>query len=150
MRRLWISRCESAITATISRLSPASAPASALEAVFRREYQPLWPMKTSPSRRSVRRMVSQPRASHKKASHAAVHLTPTETAILTLLPTHRTLAAIGDRLGISRPTVKTHVQNIYRKLGATNRAEAVESAESAGLLPTGNDRAAASAVPRTS
>ena len=107
-------------------------------------------MKTSPSRRSVRRMVSQPRASHKKASHAAVHLTPTETAILTLLPTHRTLAAIGDRLGIGRPTVKTHVQNIYRKLGATNRAEAVESAESAGLLPTGNDRAAASAVPRTS
>ena len=47
-----------------------------------------------------------------------VHLTPTETAVLTLLPTHLTLAAIGDHLGISRPTVKTHVKHIYKKLGA--------------------------------
>jgi Bacterial regulatory proteins, luxR family len=30
--------------------------------------------------------------------------------------------------------VKTHVENIYKKLGATNRAEAVEFAERAGLL----------------
>ena len=81
-------------------------------------------------------MVSQPRASRKRASRTAVDLTPTEAAVLTLLPTHRTLAAIGDRLGVSRPTVKTHVQHIYKKLGATNRAEAVELAESAGLLPT--------------
>ena len=85
-------------------------------------------------------MAGQVRASRERASRTAVHLTPTETAVLTLLPTHRTLAAIGDRLGISRPTVKTHVQHIYKKLGATNRAEAVESAESAGLLPTGRER----------
>jgi DNA-binding NarL/FixJ family response regulator len=31
--------------------------------------------------------------------------------------------------------VKTHVENIYKKLGATNRAEAVTRAETAGLLP---------------
>ena len=68
-----------------------------------------------------------------------VHLTPTETAVLNLLPTHRTLAAIGEHLGSSRPTVKTHVQHIYEKLGATNRAEAVKSAESAGLLSTSRD-----------
>jgi len=43
--------------------------------------------------------------------------------------------AIGTELGIGRPTVKTHVENIYKKLGATNRAEAVSLAESAGLLP---------------
>ncbi len=81
-------------------------------------------------------MAGQPRTSRKKASRTPVQLTPTETAVLTLLPTHRTLAAIGDRLGIGRPTVKTHVQHIYEKLGATNRAEAVELAESAGVLPT--------------
>ena len=81
-------------------------------------------------------MASQPRAFGKRTTRAAVHLTPTETAVLNLLPTHQTLARIGDHLGISRPTVKTHVQHIYKKLGATNRAEAVESAESAGLLPT--------------
>jgi LuxR family maltose regulon positive regulatory protein len=55
--------------------------------------------------------------------------------VLALLPTYRTLAAIGTELGIGRRTVETHVGNIYRKLGATNRAEAVELAESAGLLP---------------
>jgi DNA-binding NarL/FixJ family response regulator len=55
--------------------------------------------------------------------------------VLALLPTYRTLAAIGTELDIGRPTVKTHVENISRKLGATNRAEAVQCAESAGLLP---------------
>ncbi len=64
-----------------------------------------------------------------------VSLTPAETRVLTLLPTHQTLAGIGSQLGIARPTVKTHVQNIYKKLGATKRAEAVKLAESAGLLP---------------
>jgi hypothetical protein len=36
--------------------------------------------------------------------------------------------------------VKTHVENIYKKLGASTRAEAVTLAESAGLLPV-SDRA---------
>jgi hypothetical protein len=31
--------------------------------------------------------------------------------------------------------VKTHVENIYKKLGASTRAEAVKLAESAGFLP---------------
>jgi LuxR family transcriptional regulator, maltose regulon positive regulatory protein len=81
-------------------------------------------------------MAGQPRAFGKRTARAAVYLTPTETAVLNLLATHKTLAGIGDQLGISRPTVKTHVRHIYKKLGATNRAEAVESAENAGLLPT--------------
>lgn len=55
--------------------------------------------------------------------------------MLSLLATHRTLAAIGDELGIGRPTVKTHVAHIYRKLGAGRRAEAVTLAERAGLIP---------------
>jgi DNA-binding CsgD family transcriptional regulator len=55
-------------------------------------------------------------------------------SVVALLPTHRTLAAIGDELGVARPTVKTHVQHIYEKLGANNRAEAVGLAERAGIL----------------
>jgi LuxR family transcriptional regulator, maltose regulon positive regulatory protein len=72
--------------------------------------------------------------SRKETTFAKVHLTPSEGSVLALLPTHRTLAAIGAELGIGRPTVKTHVQHIYKKLGASNRAEAVQLAESAGLL----------------
>ena len=64
-----------------------------------------------------------------------VSLTPAETRVLALLPTYRTLAAIGTELGVGRPTVKTHVENIYKKLGATTRAEAVTIAGSVGLLP---------------
>jgi DNA-binding CsgD family transcriptional regulator len=63
-----------------------------------------------------------------------VRLTPTEARVLALLPTYRTLAAIGTELGVGRPTVKTHVENIYKKLGATKRAEAILLAEDAGLL----------------
>jgi DNA-binding CsgD family transcriptional regulator len=66
-------------------------------------------------------------------------LTPRESRVLALLPTYRTLAAIGDDLGIARPTVKTHVQHIYEKLGAANRAEAVRLAESEGLLPSATE-----------
>jgi LuxR family maltose regulon positive regulatory protein len=70
-----------------------------------------------------------------KEPRTRVSLTPAEARVLSLLPTYRTLAAIGTELGIGRPTVKTHVGNIYKKIGATNRAEAVQLAESANLLP---------------
>jgi LuxR family maltose regulon positive regulatory protein len=78
---------------------------------------------------------SQPTTASRKAPRGTVSLTPAETRVLYFLPTYRTLAAIGTQLGIGRPTVKTHVENIYKKLGATTRAEAVKRAESAGLLP---------------
>jgi DNA-binding CsgD family transcriptional regulator len=65
---------------------------------------------------------------------ATPSLTPAETRVLRLLATYRTLAAIGDELGIGRPTVKTHVQHIYEKLGVNARAEAVLRAERQGLL----------------
>jgi DNA-binding CsgD family transcriptional regulator len=71
----------------------------------------------------------------RKASRGPVLLTPAERRVLALLPTYRTLADIGTQLGVGRPTVKTHVENIYKKLGATTRAEAVTRAERAGFLP---------------
>ena len=66
-------------------------------------------------------------------------LTPAETRVLALLATYRTLAAIGDELGIGRPTVKTHVEHIYKKLGANTRAGAVKRAQHTGLIPARED-----------
>ena len=62
-------------------------------------------------------------------------LTPAEHRVLELLPTHLTEAQMAEQLFVSRNTVKTHLKGVYRKLGATTRAEAVDRARDAGLLP---------------
>jgi LuxR family maltose regulon positive regulatory protein len=61
-------------------------------------------------------------------------LTTAELRVLHYLPTNLSLAAIGDRLYVSRYTVKTHCASIYRKLNVSSRSEAVESARDVGLL----------------
>ena len=40
---------------------------------------------------------------------------------------------IARRLFVSRNTVKTQVRSVYRKIGASTRAEAVAWAEAAGI-----------------
>jgi DNA-binding CsgD family transcriptional regulator len=80
-------------------------------------------------------IIGQPNIDSRKESLKRVSLTPAENRVLALLPTYRTLAGIGTELGIGRPTVKTHVENIYKKLGASKREEAVKLAERSGLLP---------------
>ncbi len=45
-----------------------------------------------------------------------------------------TYAELAERLGISRQTVPVHVRNIYRKLEASNRSEAVFEASRLGLI----------------
>jgi len=64
---------------------------------------------------------------------AASALTAAELRLVPLLPTHLTYPEIGERLFISRHTVKTHAGSIYRKLGASSRAEAVERIKELGL-----------------
>jgi LuxR family maltose regulon positive regulatory protein len=64
-----------------------------------------------------------------------VRLTAAESKVLTLLPTHLTVEAIGERLGRHRSTVKTHIAHIYKKLGVGTRGEAVARAREAGFLP---------------
>lgn len=61
-------------------------------------------------------------------------LTTAELRTLQYLPTHLSLREIGERLYITRNTVKTHTIAIYRKLGATSRSEAVTRGRELGLL----------------
>ncbi|MDR1853018.1 MAG: response regulator transcription factor [Propionibacteriaceae bacterium] len=58
-------------------------------------------------------------------SEDIVNLTPAERRILNLLSQGYTNEQLGARLSVSPLTVKTHLQNIYKKLGVHSRAEAV-------------------------
>ena len=64
----------------------------------------------------------------------ASSLTAAELRLVPLLPTHLTFPQIGERLFISRSTVKTHATSIYQKLGVSSRSEAVEQLRVIGLL----------------
>ncbi len=63
----------------------------------------------------------------------ASSLTAAELRLVPLLQTHLTYPEMGEQLFISRHTVKTHAGSVYRKLGVTSRAEAVERIRELGL-----------------
>ncbi len=62
-------------------------------------------------------------------------LTEREMQVLQLLPSGASNKTIALQLGLSENTVKTHIRNIFGKLGVQSRAEAVSSAMQRGLLP---------------
>ena len=61
-------------------------------------------------------------------------LTTAELRLLPLLSTHLTFAEIGERLFISRHTVKTQAISIYRKLGVSSRSETIARMSELGLV----------------
>jgi LuxR family transcriptional regulator, maltose regulon positive regulatory protein len=61
-------------------------------------------------------------------------LSDREIRVLRYLPTHLSAPEIARELSVSTSTVKTHLRNLYAKLGVHSRTEAVESARALGLL----------------
>ena len=61
-------------------------------------------------------------------------LTKRELEVLMCLPTRLSTVEIATRLQISPNTVKTHVKNIYKKLDAGSRNEAILNAARLHLL----------------
>src|SRR5919204_5875864 len=61
-------------------------------------------------------------------------LTERELVILDALTRGLSNSAIGKELWVAEQTVKFHLTNIYRKLGASNRTEAVRRAYELGLV----------------
>ena len=61
-------------------------------------------------------------------------LTPRELEVIKLLASGCTYSQIAVRLGISAHTVKTHVDRIFEKLAANDRAQAVAIAVRRGLI----------------
>ena len=68
------------------------------------------------------------------ADASSPKLTPREREVLELLRVGMTNKDIAAALGVAPGTVKTHVQELLEKLGATGRTEAVNLALQRGLL----------------
>ena len=68
------------------------------------------------------------------ADIAGMGLTGAELRLLPLLATHMSFREIGERLYVSRNTVKTQAISIYRKLGVSGRSEAIHRADELGLV----------------
>jgi two-component system NarL family response regulator len=71
---------------------------------------------------------------------AAPKLSPREMEVLALLKDGRSNEEIGEQLGISDQTVKTHLRALREKLGAADRAGAVGKAFELGLLKPADRR----------
>jgi two-component system nitrate/nitrite response regulator NarL len=62
-------------------------------------------------------------------------LSKREAEILLLLVEGRTNKEIAIALDLQEITIKVHLRNVYRKIGAANRAQAVRIAMSSGWVP---------------
>ena len=67
-------------------------------------------------------------------SPPAPSLTPREMDILWGISKGFTRGELAERLEISKQTVPVHIKNVYRKLHANNRLEAVYEALRHGLI----------------
>jgi two-component system nitrate/nitrite response regulator NarL len=65
---------------------------------------------------------------------AKVALTSREMQILRGVAKGHTTKRLSQDLGITAPSIETHLRNIFRKLGASNRGEAVSAALKLGLI----------------
>lgn len=72
----------------------------------------------------------------REAAARGVGLTRREAEILTALGTGKANKQIAFDLGVTEQAVKYHLTNVYRKLGAQNRVEALRLAAERGLLET--------------
>ncbi|MDX3384065.1 response regulator transcription factor [Streptomyces niveiscabiei] len=61
-------------------------------------------------------------------------LTPRETVILGRVAQAQSNMRIADELFLAEATVKRHLTNIYRKLGAVSRVDAIRRARDSGIL----------------
>jgi LuxR family maltose regulon positive regulatory protein len=68
------------------------------------------------------------------ATNQKPQLTKREIEIVQHLNTGKPITSIGASLHVSHNTMKTHLKNVYRKLGVEGRDQAVEKAKSLGLI----------------
>jgi ATP/maltotriose-dependent transcriptional regulator MalT len=64
----------------------------------------------------------------------AASISPREQQILQLVCAGLSNREIGARCSVSASTVKTHLENIYRKLGVNSRMQAISQAQTLNLV----------------
>lgn len=126
--------CEATVTAQASRASRVAQEAAELAdslgmpgalAIAPRS---LW------QRRDVSRSPHPLLAQAASQTRPGSDLTGRELELLRLMATDMTIPEMAERLFVSIPTLKWHRANLYRKLGATSRREALATAVDTGLL----------------
>jgi DNA-binding NarL/FixJ family response regulator len=68
-------------------------------------------------------------------ARAALGISPREFTVLGELAAGRSNKEIAQRLNVSPNTVKTHVAQVYEKLGARRRTDAINKARELGIVP---------------
>jgi NarL family two-component system response regulator YdfI len=68
------------------------------------------------------------------SSHTKVSLTSREIQILRAIAKGHTTKRLAQDLGLKVPSIESHLRNIFKKLEAGNRGEAVSSALKLGLI----------------
>jgi len=71
---------------------------------------------------------------HGSSAPGASALTDAELRLLPMLATHLTFPEIAAEMFLSRNTIKTEANSIYRKLGATSRSQAIARSRELRLL----------------
>jgi two-component system NarL family response regulator len=71
---------------------------------------------------------------HDETKNGACALTAREKEILSGMDKHMTYKELADKLCISPFTVRTHIKNIYEKLQARNKEEALRKARQDGAI----------------
>jgi LuxR family maltose regulon positive regulatory protein len=84
--------------------------------------------------RQVAELEAEIEAMPQAASSGGSGLTPAELRLLPLLSTHLSFREIGERLFVSRNTIKTQAISVYRKLGVSSRSDAITRAGELGLV----------------
>ncbi|HTU58473.1 MAG TPA: response regulator transcription factor, partial [Polyangiales bacterium] len=88
----------------------------------------------APLSRPVARLLLRVYRGGMPASAQAPALTRRERSVLAMLAEGKSYAEVGEKLGVSENTVRSHVRSIYEKLGVSSKTEAVMAGLRLGLV----------------
>jgi ATP/maltotriose-dependent transcriptional regulator MalT len=128
---MWANYSLGKACAALGELESARAHAESALLIARQVHSAIWAGKIEGL---LRELESLPSVSHRAVVDGAPEdFSPRELEVLKWLKSDLTGPEIADRLVVSLNTVRFHTKNIYQKLGANSRLEAIQKAKELGL-----------------